>query len=494
MKDGFFRLTRQSAVYAIGSLLLKGVGFLLAVLYLRLEWLGSSEFGYWDLLDTTARFGTLVGGLGLATGLLKYASDPDYKGDRDTLVSTAFIASIVLACAVTGLFAWSAAGLAGLLLDNRESASLVVLTGLYAALKIVGSVPLTELRSRERVTHYVTVNTLEALVLLIGVVILLGIRGMGLQGVLVAYVVSAAAAASYLTVTLLKDRRFAFSLSLAGRMAALGGPLVLSALAGQFLNAGDRYLLKGLADVGTVAVYALAAKISGVFGMVFVQSFQLAFAVIGVKVLADAEIGKALYKKTFRLYLVGAGWAVLGLGLMAPEVVSFVSKDPVFAAAHPLVFPYTLGLLAYGLFYIFMNVLYAHERTVQIAVLILVSAVTNAALNVVLIPLLGGMGAALATLLAYSLLAAMTWRVSSIRLDVRYPSRVLVVVVALLTGLYFAGLISLQWPHFARWSWLGLLILVYPVALRFAGILTGDDVEAARRWILRNPAMDRSDP
>ena len=344
--------------------------------------------------------------------MLKYATDPAFADDRDALGFTTLLVTAGLAAVLWAVVALLAAPLAGVLLDDATRAPLVRLAGAYAALKVVATVPYMAMRVEERAGWYVAGLVVEFAVLVGGVYYFLAVERMGLDGVLVGYVLSAAAAAVLLSAGLLVRSRWQFRRGLVVPLFRFGVPLTFASLATVLLNTGDRFLLDGFVGAEAVAVYGLAQKFGGLVNMLFVQSFSMAFAVLGLKALGSlsdegGEVGN-LHRRTFRHYAVLTGWGVLGVSLLAFDVTEFVSPNPAYLDADPLVLPIALGFMAYGVYIIMMNVLYATAQTKRIAGNVLGSAVLNLALNAALIPLFGAMGAALATFAAYAGLAAIT--------------------------------------------------------------------------------------
>ena len=90
------------------------------------------------------------------------------------------------------------------------AAPLVRLAGAYAALKVVATVPYMAMRVEERAGWYVLGLVVEFAVLVGGVYYFLAVERMGLDGVLVGYVLSAAAAAVLLSAGLLVRSRWQF--------------------------------------------------------------------------------------------------------------------------------------------------------------------------------------------------------------------------------------------------------------------------------------------
>jgi O-antigen/teichoic acid export membrane protein len=211
--------------------------------------------------------------------------------------------------------------------------------------------------------------------------------------------------------------------------------------------------------------------------MLFVQSFNLAFAVVGLKALAGAE-GADVHRRTFRHYAAATGWGVLGVSLLTRDVTAIVSPDPAYQAADVLVLPIALGYFAYGIYFIAMNVLYAAGRSRAIAGGVGVAAVANLALNALTIPVLGPLGAALTTLATYAGLAAATlWRAHRAA-PAPYAWSALAIVLALVMGLWLGGQATSDWPVAARLPARLALIAAYPALLLALRVYSLGEVRA----------------
>jgi O-antigen/teichoic acid export membrane protein len=375
-----------------------------------------------------------------------------------------------------------APSLAGWLLDDAARAPLIRLIGAYAALKVVAGVPYMALRMEERAGWYVVGLVAEFTVLVGGVYYFLVVERMGLEGVLWGFVASAGTAAVLMGGGLLVLAPWRFRARLVRHLLAFGAPLTFAGLANVLLNTGDRFLLDAFDGAEAVAVYGLAQKFGGLVNMLFVQSFSMAFAVLGLKALGSLDAEKTqgevgnLHRRTFRHFAALTGWGVLGVSLLTFDVTAWVSPNPAYLAADPLILPIALGFMGYGVYYIMMNVLYATAQTGRIAGNVLGAALFNLGLNAVLIPYLGAMGAALATLASYGALAAVTaWQARG-AVVIAFPWHALVVVLALVVGLWALGQPALEWTQALRLGWRLALIAAYPLLVLATGVYTRDEL------------------
>src|SRR5690554_1230307 len=122
------RLLRQGSVYALGNLLLKASGLLLAPLYLNTTLLPQAAYGYLVLLEATAQLLLPLLGLGLTTGLLKFATDPAQRDRQEAVPFTVLSVSLGVALLVLGL-SWLVAPRVNMLLGWPEGGTILRLFG-----------------------------------------------------------------------------------------------------------------------------------------------------------------------------------------------------------------------------------------------------------------------------------------------------------------------------------------------------------------------------
>lgn len=475
------RLLHQGGLYAIGNVIVKASGLILAPLYLNL--LTEQQFGYFALLDITARVVITMGGLGLAAGLLRFLTQHTDADEREAIPLTALVLATGAAL-FWGIALWLAAPLlARLLLDDGQMAWVVRLMGLYTAIKVVQSIPLMLMRARERPGLFLGATFTELAVLIGGVVWLLGSLNRGVQGIMEAYALAAASSTVLLVGGMLMRIRWRLRRRLAGLLVRFGVPLAFAGLAALVLNLGDRYMLKALANASTVGVYDWAGRLGGVINMLFVQSFHMAFNVIGLKVLGPEAGGRAVYRRVFRHYVIWTGWGVIGLSLLALDLTVLLSDRPAYQAVDTLILPIALGFLLYGLYYIVANVLYAVGNSRVIAVVVVGAAAANLLLNAAFIPWLGALGAALTTTAAYGLLLLFTLRAAQRHLYVDYAWGKLAWVLLLVVGLVGLGQVAADWTPLARLAWRGGLILAYLPLVLLTRLYTLDEVRLGITWI-----------
>lgn len=477
------RLVRQSGLYALVGVTAKLSGVLLLALYGDPDVLPRAEFGVLGGVEALRTMALLLAGAGLPLGVIRFATSSALGADeRAAVAPTALALATGLGVLVAGATALAAPWLAEALLGDAAYAEAVRWMAVYVAFRAVADVPYTALRADERAGAYALAGAAEALAVVAGVAYFLAVRGEGLVGVTKGYASAAAVVALVLTPLALDLRRLRVRASLVRPLLAFGLPLVISGLAARFLNVGDRLLLLQFLDPEAVAVYEWAARFGGIVNVFLVQSFQMAFTVLGLKAL-DADGRPDLHRRAFRHFAALAGGATLALALFVSDASRLLTAEPDFIAADGLALLVGGGFAFYGLYVVVVNVLYAAGRTKAVAAGVAVAAIGNAALNVLLIPRLGVAGAAVATLVAYAGLAAWTSRRAEAIVHAGYPWRAVGAVAGLVAGLWLVGTVTEGWVLGARLPARVGLLAVYLGLLRAAGVYRADDVAAARRLV-----------
>lgn len=477
------RLVRQGGIYALGNVALKASGLLLAIIYLNPEYLSQQEFGYYGLLLVTAQFGTFVAGMGLSTGMLKFMTDSVYDNDRPNLPFTIVVATALTASAVLVVLWVSAEPFARLMLDTPERAVLIRLMAVLVAFKALSVIPLTELRVKERAGLFAIGVSAEMILLIAGAWYLVVVRGLGLYGLLLAHAVAAGVTALVLVGLMLARVRWRIATNVLRPLLRFGAPLVLVSLSGWMLNAGDRYLLKWLADAEAVGLYEWASRIAGLLNLLLVQSFYQAFSVLGLKSLGQETPDATIHRTTFRHYVMWAGWAAAALALFSYDITRLLPSDAGYLAADDLVLFLALGFVANGVYHVVVNLIYSSGRTQDISVNVAAAAILNVVLNLLLIPRLGVVGAALATFVSYFALAGGAAIYARRGVTVQFPWRLLATVVILVACLYVIGLPSTGWSTGARLALRTGLVLAYPAVLMATRLLTLADLRRLEQGV-----------
>ena len=430
----FRALARGSLLITLANLVPRAGAFLLLPIYTR--FLSTADFGIVSLAGSTALLLAIAYRLGLDAALLRMHHDLG-SGERRTLYATVVAVSLASAVTVTIIGALVVPAL----LDPAAADSLTPVVLLALAIGAVNTfqyVPSVWLRATEQTGRYLLLALVAFAAVVVITVILVVIVRLGAVGSLAGQLAGAMVMAGAALAIMWRQRPWRFDGSLARRALDFGLPLLPHTLAGWLLNVSDRWLLGlllGLAvadALAAIGVYSLGYQLGYAIGLAAI-SFNAAWLPFLYRVGVGPR-GPVILRESTTLVVAGFAALAAALAIMAPDLVALIAPAEWSAAADvTAVVAFASAANAAGL--MFASGIYLDRATRVMPLLTLVAAGLNLAVNLLLIPRIGIMGAAWSTLLAYAALATMT----AIAAERRYPVRIDVVRLGAMTGIAVAA-------------------------------------------------------
>jgi O-antigen/teichoic acid export membrane protein len=215
---------------------------------------------------------------------------------------------------------------------------------------------------------------------------------------------------------------------------AYGLPLALAGSARYLLAYGDRLLLGHLLGLEAVATYSVSYDVLQRLGDIFTVPVQLALAPVLFRLWEEAGAEAASRAASRALtYVLALAIPVSALYLLYNRAVLVLIASGPYAESAALT-PYLLpGMWCESFSFFALIALAVHKRTWVLALTVCAAAALNLTLNLVLIPLCGVIGAAVASTVANAVMLSAQWQVAprSIRLDL---DRAVVAKAALATA------------------------------------------------------------
>jgi len=293
--DALKRLTKHSAIYALGPAVQKVLGFLLMPLVLAYV-VGAANYGIVDLSAVTIALAAQCLGINLLHGMTRYYAEYETEKERGTLVTTC----LLLLGATTGTALAAAALFAGpgaqLLFGASEYARAFVVVAAILFLQTVGQVGLRWLQILERSVAYGVLTTAKTgLEIGLKIWFLVGL-GLAYMGVLYSVLGGELVVAAGMLVWMVRRLGLGFSWPMAKRLLRYSYPLVLSGLLMFVLHSADRYFVKGMSGLAAVGIYGTGYKLGTIANAMFLDAFGLIWFpyVFAVK---DPETVRTLCRK-----------------------------------------------------------------------------------------------------------------------------------------------------------------------------------------------------
>jgi O-antigen/teichoic acid export membrane protein len=410
MFDKIKLLGTDTAIYGVSTILGRFLTFLLTPIYANI--LPPSDVGIVATVYAYIAFLSVLYTYGMESAYLKYSSTLELGNQKQTftipclslLVTSLFFSGLIL------LFPHPVAEAIHL----PESYERVVL---YAAailfLDAVVIVPFAHLRMVRKAKMFATIKVVNIVINVSLNILFLVKYNLGVEGIFLAGLLASASSVVMLLPTIISNVTVKLPAKLYGALLRFGLPYVPAGLATMMIQVVDRPILESLTDTATVGIYQANYRL-GIFMMLIVSMFDFAWRPFFLTHAKDTD-AKPLFARVLTYFVLVTSMVLLVLCFFLDDVIRW----KVFWGHSILPEPYWPGLAIVPvilLAYMFLGVsnnlvagIYIEKKTQHLPLVAFTGAFINVAANFLLIPPLGIMGAAVATLLSYAIMTVVLY-------------------------------------------------------------------------------------
>jgi O-antigen/teichoic acid export membrane protein len=428
------RLAKHSAIYGLGAVVSRLISVFLLPVVTR--YLPRADLGAVDTLIALSVVLVIVLRAGISMAFFRFYFDAEDDAGRTRVVRTSFWFTMGAATAGLAVGVLLAPQISEALFSTHSRANLVrvAFVLLWAQMNYE---QLTSLfRVEERSVAYVAATLANVLITVGATILLVAVWHKGAVGVIVGNFTGTLV----VYFVLLGYRRFQLGLEFDRRlfraMQRFGLPLVPSGLALWAIDFADRFFLLKLKDAAEVGLYSVGVRVTTAILLLLI-ALRTAWPAFAYSIKEDEE-AKRTYAFVLTYVLFATCWFSLALSLLAPWLVRLLTAPAYYSGSR------VVPLLAFGATaFIGFNVMSIGigraKRTQFNWVVTGAAALVAIGLNFALIPPYGMIGAAISTLVAYSVMfVGMTARAQMV-FPVPYQWRRLGTVVAAAVALTALG-------------------------------------------------------
>jgi len=431
--------------------------------------LGANLYGNLALINITISLIAPVATLGLTSSVIRFLAAQENKAIiRDDFLSAYSVVFVLGAILSTLLFLLSEY-LAMSIFKDINAVLYIKLASVLILLGSTNGMAITFFKMQRKMGLYVIIN-LSYHIFMVGLIILSILLGYELTGVISAMIISLTLFTLVALFFIIKQVGFRFpTFSRFKPYLKYGIPLTLTPALMWIITAIDRYMISYFIGVASAGVYSAAYRI-GHQAFLFVTPVATVLFPMAAKSYGDGDISqtKNYLRHTLKYFMMLTIPAAFGLSILAKPLLSILTT-PEFLYGSTIIPFIAFNAMLYGFYVIGSNIFNLYYRTVWIAVLLGLTAVINIVLNLTLIPQIGILGAAIATLISYISLSILNLVISRryMKFDIGVlfmlkslvaslvmvlciwlinPSSLLMVLVSIVLGalIYFAVLILIK--------------------------------------------------
>ncbi len=440
MLDKIKELTKDTAIYGISTIVGRFLGFLLVPFYTNV--INTNDFGIYSNVYAYLAFLNIVFIYGMDAAFMKYSSLAGSSQKKKTF-STAYLFVFLTTIVLAFILYLLRNSLTFIMEIPNQYTKLLYYVIFILVFDTLALVPFANLRLERKAGKFTSVKLANILINLALNFILVLKYHLGIEAIFIANLIASAFTFVLLIPEILRKLSFRIDKNLLKIMLKFGIPYLPASLAAMVVQVIDRPVVLAMTNPSTLGIYQANYKL-GIFMMLFVSMFQYAWQPFFLN-NAKEKNAKEIFSKILTLFLLVSSlvWIVLtlfvedfarfqflpGKSIIGKEYLSGITIVPIVL----------LGYLFNGIYYNFQAGIYIEEKTKYFPYVTGAGALINVVVNVLLIPILGIMGAALATLASYLVMAAGLYLFSQkyYRINYEYGKVIKILSLIFLTGIIY---------------------------------------------------------
>src|SRR5688572_2455766 len=419
------RVGRHTMIYAVGNLLSRALSVVMLPIYTR--YLTPADYGVLELIGMTLEVIAIFAGAQIALGIFRYYHKAESEVERNAVVSTALLGLGISYVLVGAIALTAAVPISRLVWGSAANAGLLRLAAVGFILQSMLTVPLAYARVRDRALLFVGANAVKLLIsLAVNLWLVVGLRW-GVAGVLWSNIIANLIVGGWMAAWVVREVGLRISRRATRDLLRYGLPMMATWAATFIVTYGDRYFLQAKGGSAIVGLYGLAYTFGFMLALIGYMPFMQVWETKRFEI-AKRPDRDALLADGFVYLNVMVVSVALGIALFVGDFLRIASAPPFHEAARlvPLI------LVAYvlqGWTSLQDTGILVRERTELVSLANWIAALVALAGYALLIPRYMGVGAAMATVIAFAIRHVIVYSIAQHLWPVRYRWRPVLYVV-----------------------------------------------------------------
>ena len=385
-------LLKNTLIFALGNFGSKLITFLLVPLYTNT--LSTSGYGVLDIINAIIMIGVPIVTLNISEAVMRFLLDKNSDKEKILGICCNFsLLAVVLSFLLYPIFNLF-----------QEISSYSLLLSIYILVTAVSGISLCYIRGIEKILIFSIISIIKTLVIGIASIIFLVVFKLGINGYLLAYIIAETVTIFLCMFFGIKDYRIKLSKpdkELIKQMVKFSVFLIPNALMWWIINSMDRFMIVPFFGTEANGIYAVSAKIPTIL-VTITSIFNQAWMYSAIKEEKDKDINNNsdytsnIYNVLFKFITLSSTLLII---ILKPLLRIYVGKE--FFSAWMYTPPLLVGSVFLTLGTFLSNEYTVHKDSKGFLRSASVGAIVNLVLNFMLMPIMGVLGAAIATCISY---------------------------------------------------------------------------------------------
>ena len=386
-------------IFTVGFLNLLGIVQGLVFLSLITKILGAKDYGVWSQVMVTMSLMVSFTFLGLHEALIRFI-----PGEKDKeKVSEGVYSSFVLVFFVNLIIASFLILFSGYLsIFLKFDQIFIRLLSLIIIFESLNAIFLVVIRAKKEIGKYFWFVSFK-MFLEIGLLIAMVLLGYGLFGAILSFLFIRIIIFLVLFFYIIKKIGFKFpNFSLIKKYLFFGFPTIADGISYWIITSSDRYLIGFFLGIIFVGYYAPAYSIAYILS-IFIFPLSFVLSAVLPQLFDEDKMNevKNYLQYSLKYFLAIIIPATFGISILSKQLLVIFSTKEIATNAYFVVPFIAASIFLYGVSYFFSQILILVKKTKVIASIWTIAAFLNLGLNIIFIPILGILGAAITTFIAY---------------------------------------------------------------------------------------------
>ncbi len=475
MKEQLKNIFSQTAIYSLGNISTKLVGFVLLPLYTG--YLTTAEYGILALLEVISQILIAIFTFNLPIAMLRWIAEVREEKEEKSIIFTVYFTLIIIAFSVLAFGLFFSSQTSNFIFSSDKYAFYLKILFISASLSIINRHPLTLLRHREKAAFFAGANILKLIIILSFNIYFVAYAQIGVIGVVDSLAIGELFILLVTFPFLLKNIFLRLRLTFLKEMFLYGLPLVFAALSGILLTFSDRFILQHFYGPSEVGIYSLGYKIAAVINMFLVQSFSLGYLPFTFKHFEEPKSG-TLFARVMTYYTAALLVSAILISFYAKELLLLLSQSKSYLISYKVVPLIAIAFVFRGMQYNFALSFHFSKKTKINAYIIVGTAIFNILMNILLVPKFGFLGSGISMAVSFLIMLIITIKPAQSEFFIPYETKRLVKLISITFSCFLLFYIfdSFDLSLFSFFVIKSLLVLSFVISLWACKVLEKEEI------------------
>jgi O-antigen/teichoic acid export membrane protein len=399
----FSSLLKDAPLYSASALLARGFSLITVPIFTR--FLTPADYGILDLLSFLVVLIPLIFGLALDQAIGRYYVDTNDYCRRKKIASSVLIYTIIVIFVAIVIMLQIDDFIIEEWLDGKVNSATLYLLSVLIWLHSIFIVTNNQLRYMFRAKEFALSNIGNTILSMTLSVTFVSLLGFGVDGVFLGQAISQGIFAFVSFWLARESYALVFDWRIFKEMLRYSIPLMPSTIAFMGMQYVDRIILNELRPIEEVGLYGIGARLASLVNL-FLMGFQAAWAPLVIKHYKDSN-ARAQFAKVFIYYLFITICILITISIFSKEILLLLTT-PEFSHGYVVVPLLIASIILSSIGSYFSYGIKIHKKTHIRLYINMFGFLLNILLNYVLIVRLGIIGAALATLASFAIMAILS--------------------------------------------------------------------------------------